>query len=145
MTSGVTVAASADGARMYVVVRGVDNRLHFAKPESGDTWPQLFSRTFATGGGGIACSWTDSGLRRRYRYWTAKGVSTSTNGGKDSRGDFTSIGVTSVALASTGLQRRRAHVVHRHPGCRPGKIWQTIVDVTDARDCVPKISCRSTA
>ncbi|MFN8227320.1 MAG: hypothetical protein U0R18_11485 [Mycobacterium sp.] len=138
MTSGVTMAASADGARMYAVARGVDNRLHFKHPESGDTWPQLFSRTFATGGG-IACS--SDGQQVFVAGTGTDGkvyVSTSTNGGKGFQGDFTSIGVTSVASPALACSADGRTLFIATLGA-DRKIWQTIVDVTDGK-VHPKIS-----
>jgi hypothetical protein len=55
LSSGVALAASADGSRMYAVGRGLDHEMRIKLPGSGETWGKLPDRKFSTGAG-VACS-----------------------------------------------------------------------------------------
>lgn len=109
LSSGVALAASADGKRRYGVGRGVDKRLHIHQSDTGDVWATIANRTFSTGAG-VACS---SDGRLVYVMGTGDDgkvyATSSVNGAGTWEADWKALGVRSVAspaLACTANGRK---------------------------------------
>ena len=95
LSSGVALAASADGTRMHVVGRGLSHKMRIKL--RSDTWGELFDRKFSTGAG-VACS-----ADGRLVYIMATGedgnvyATLDLNGGTSWEVDWFPIGLKSVA------------------------------------------------
>ena len=128
LSSGVALAASADGKRTYGVGRGVDKRMHMHQSDTGDIWAMMGSRTFATGAG-VACS---SDGRVVYVMGTGDDgkvyAMSSVNGAGTWEGDWKALGVRSVASPALACSANGRKLFLVTLG-EDRKVYLTVIDV----------------
>lgn len=138
LSSGVALAGSADGKRMYAVGRGLSHRMRIKLPGSGDTWGKLSDREFSTGAG-IACS---SDGRMIYVMATGEDgnvyatVNFDSGAGWDS--DWFAVGVRSVASPALACSADGRKLFLLTIG-EDRKLYESIFDVGLGK-LVPKIT-----
>lgn len=138
LSSGVAIAASADGTRMYAVGRGLNHRMRIKLPGSGDTWGELPDRKFSTGAG-VACS-----ADGRLVYIMATGddgnvyATVDLNGGDGWQGEWFPIGIRSVASPALACSAD-GHTLFLITLGEDRKLYESIFDVGLAK-LAPKIT-----
>jgi hypothetical protein len=138
LSSGVALAASADGSRMYAVGRGLSHKMRIKLPGSGDTWGKLPDRKFSTGAG-VACS-----ADGRLVFVMATGedgkvyATVNFNSGNGWEGEWFPIGITSVASPALACSADGRKLFLLTLG-EDRKIYESIFDVGLAK-LTPKIT-----
>lgn len=128
LSSGVALASSSDGSKMYAVARGLSHKMRIKLPGSGDTWSGLFEREFATGAG-VACS---ADGKMVFVMATGKDgkvyATTNFNFGKGWKVDWFSIGLKSAASPALCCSADGRSLILITLG-EDRKIYQSVFDV----------------